>query len=99
VAIGSRWGKGARDDDGCARARVAPKPTLAAILIERETIDKDQFERLLAGEDEAEIFVEEPAVEPEAPAEEPKKRPEPRPKPFPIPGATMQAPPPEPSQP
>jgi len=72
---------------------------LAAILIERETIDKDQFERLLAGEDEAEIFVEEPAVEPEAPAEEPKKRPEPRPKPFPIPGATMQAPPPEPSQP
>ena len=72
---------------------------LSAILIERETIDKDQFERLLAGEDEAEVFVEEPVAEPETPAEEPKKRPEPRPKPFPIPGATMQPPPPEPSQP
>jgi cell division protease FtsH len=72
---------------------------LSAILIERETIDKDQFERLLAGEDEAEVFAEEPVAEPEIPAEEPKKKPEPRPKPFPIPGATMQGPPPEPSQP
>src|SRR4029077_9648435 len=33
---------------------------LSAILIERETIDKDQFERLLAGEDEAGVFPEEP---------------------------------------
>src|SRR4029077_3233498 len=33
--------------------------TLSAILIERETIDKDQFERLLAGEDEADVFREE----------------------------------------
>jgi len=31
---------------------------LSAILIERETIDKDQFERLLAGEDEAEVFAD-----------------------------------------
>ena len=39
---------------------------LSAILIERETIDKDQFERLLAGEAEADIFPEEPTpVEPE----------------------------------
>ena len=29
---------------------------LSAILIERETIDKDQFERLLAGEAEADVF-------------------------------------------
>ena len=36
---------------------------LSAILIERETIDKDQFERLLAGESEESVFPEE-AVEP-----------------------------------
>jgi cell division protease FtsH len=72
---------------------------LSAILIERETIDKEQFERLLAGEQEAEVFAEEPATAPEPPAEEPKKRPQPKPKPFPLPGATMQPPPPEPSGP
>jgi cell division protease FtsH len=67
---------------------------LSGILIERETIDKDQFERLLAGEDEAAVFPEEqPAPEPEAPAEEPKRRPQPKPRPMPFPGATMQPPP------
>ena len=35
---------------------------LSGILIERETIDKDQFERLLAGEDEDEVFPEEIAA-------------------------------------
>ncbi len=71
---------------------------LSAILIERETIDKDQFERLLAGEPADDVFREEtpPAVE-EQPAE-PAKRPRPQPKPFPLPGATMQPPPPEPSK-
>ena len=34
---------------------------LSAILIERETIDKDQFERLLAGEAEESVFPEEVA--------------------------------------
>jgi len=74
---------------------------LSAILIERETIDKEQFERLLAGEPEEEVFKEEEAPPPpRKPAEEPKKRPAPQPKPFPLPGATMQAPPPpEPTQP
>jgi cell division protease FtsH len=68
--------------------------TLSGILIERETIDKDQFERLLAGEDESSVFPEEPAAaEPEAPAEEPKRRPQPKPRPVPFPGATMQPPP------
>src|SRR5207247_5191250 len=44
---------------------------ISAILIERETIDKDQFERLLAGEAEETIFVDEsPAAEPETPKEE-----------------------------
>ena len=81
------------------RDHVAELHRLSAILIERETIDKDQFERLLAGEDEADVFVEETVAEAEIPTEEPKKKPEPRPKPFPIPGATMQPPPPEPSQP
>jgi cell division protease FtsH len=84
---------------GVLRDHIAELHRLSAILIERETIDKDQFERLLAGEDEADVFVEETVAEPEIPTEEPKKKPEPRPKPFPIPGATMQPPPPEPSQP
>jgi cell division protease FtsH len=67
---------------------------VSAILIERETIDKDQFERLLAGEDEASVFPDE-AAEPaaEAPAEEKRRRPQPKPIPRPFPGATMQPPP------
>jgi cell division protease FtsH len=70
---------------------------LSAILIERETIDKDQFERLLAGEPEEEVFKEE---QPEPPAPEvegePKRRPKPQPRPFPLPGsAHLQPPPPE----
>ena len=70
---------------------------LSAILIERETIDKDQFERLLAGEPEEDVFKEEtPPPATEKPAEK-KKRQLPQPKPFPLPGATMQPPPPEPS--
>src|SRR5689334_21827345 len=68
---------------------------ISGILIERETIDKDQFERLLAGASEDEVFAEEEQPEAEAPAEEPKRLPKPKPRPFPIPGATMQPPPPE----
>jgi cell division protease FtsH len=68
---------------------------ISAILIERETIDKDQFERLLAGAPEDEIFVEEEEPAPVAPADEPKRQPRPKPRPFPLPGATMQPPPPE----
>ena len=72
---------------------------LSAILIERETIDKDQFERLLAGEPADEIFVEEtPPAAPE-PSPEPAKRPRPQPKPFPLPGALSQPPPPEGAKP
>jgi cell division protease FtsH len=71
---------------------------VSAILIERETIDKDQFERLLAGEDEGSVFPEEPpAREPQPAAEEPKRQPAPKPRPFPLPGATMQGPDPEPT--
>jgi len=68
---------------------------ISTILIERETIDKEQFERLLAGEPEQSVFPDEaPAAEPTpAPTDEKKKQPAPKPRPFPIPGATMQPPP------
>src|SRR3989440_2298293 len=69
---------------------------ISGILIERETIDKDQFERLLAGAPEEEIFADEDEQpEAETPSEEPKRLPKPKPRPFPLPGATMQPPPPE----
>jgi cell division protease FtsH len=69
---------------------------LSGILIERETIDKDQFERLLAGEDEATVFPEEaPVREGAAEADEKSRKPQPtKPRPFPLPGATFQGPPP-----
>src|SRR5213078_2680461 len=69
---------------------------ISGILIERETIDKDQFERLLAGAAEDDVFVdEEPTAPATPPAEEPKRERQPKPRPFPLPGATMQPPPPE----
>ena len=59
---------------------------VSQILIERETIGKDQFERLLAGEAEESVFAE-PETSPETPAEaEQKPRSEPQPRPFPMPG-------------
>ncbi len=66
---------------------------LSAILIERETIDKDQFLRLLEGASEDEVFADEtpaPAPTEEKPKE---RRPVPTPKPFPVPGSMMQTPP------
>ena len=70
--------------------------TVSLILIERETIDKDQFERLLAGEAEESVFPDEAPARPEPePEAEKKRKPEPKTRPFPIPGATMQPPPPE----
>src|SRR5918995_1106102 len=72
---------------------------LSAILIERETIDKEQFVRLLDGASEEEVFPEEaPAAEAEEkPSRE--RKPAPKPKPFPVPGAMMQPPPPDPAKP
>jgi cell division protease FtsH len=74
---------------------------LSAILIERETIDKDQFERLLAGESEEAVFAEgeeeKPAAE-KKPQRERKRVPKPTARPFPLPGASMKPPPPEPSK-
>jgi cell division protease FtsH len=72
---------------------------ISAILIERETIDKDQYERLLAGEDEASVFPEEPSTEVlPAPPEEPRRERQPRPRPFPLPGSAIQPPPPDPAK-
>jgi cell division protease FtsH len=67
---------------------------ISAILIERETIDKDQFERLLAGEDEVTVFPDEAPAQPELPEPqpEPKRERQPRPRPFPLPGSAMQGP-------
>jgi cell division protease FtsH len=70
---------------------------ISLILIERETIDRDQFERLLAGEDEATVFPEETPAATPTPPEEPRRERQPRPRPFPLPGATMQ-PPPDPAK-
>ncbi|MGH3003707.1 MAG: ATP-dependent zinc metalloprotease FtsH, partial [Gaiellaceae bacterium] len=69
---------------------------ISQILIERETIDKDQFIRLLAGESEDAVFPPPEPAEPE-PKPEPERRPAPaKPRPFPLPGgAAMQPPEPE----
>src|SRR5947207_329513 len=59
---------------------------ISMILIERETIDKEQFERLLAGEAEEAVFPDEspaPAATPEA-EDEGKRKPEPKRGPEPV---------------
>ncbi len=69
---------------------------LSGILIERETIDKDQFERLLAGEPEESVFPEEEPKPAPTPEPEPEKKPQVlKPQPRPLPGAAMQPPPAE----
>ena len=69
---------------------------LSAILIERETIDEGQFERLLAGEAEESVFPAEETPAPVGEGEPERDRPIPKPTPRPaFPGATMQPPPPE----
>jgi hypothetical protein len=67
---------------------------ISNILIERETIDSDQFKRLLAGEDEGTVFPDEVPAEPDTPQsqEEQKRQRQPRPRPFPLPGSAMQGP-------
>jgi cell division protease FtsH len=78
------------------RAHMDELHRISKLLIERETIDKDQFERLLAGEPEESVFAEPEEAQPEG-EQKPERKPrvEPKPRPFPLPGATMQ-PPPEP---
>ena len=69
---------------------------LSAILIERETIDKDQFERLLAGETEESVFPDEVPETPELPVEGPERKPTPKPKPRPVPALRCSRPSPRP---
>jgi cell division protease FtsH len=71
---------------------------LSAILIERETIDKDQFIRLLEGATEEEVFPEEEPAVPAAEKPSRERKPAPQPQPFPVPGAMMQPPPPDPAK-
>jgi cell division protease FtsH len=69
---------------------------LSAILVERETIDKDQFLRLLDGAPEEEVFPEEVSEsEPATPKADERRKRLPKPKPFPLPGQAMQPPDPE----
>jgi len=79
---------------GVLREHMEDLHQISKLLIERETIDKDQFERLLAGENPETVFPDEVPA-PEVAPDSPKPRTEPKPRPFPLPGATMQ-PPPEP---
>ena len=60
---------------------------LSAILVERETIDKDQFLKLLDGAPQEEVFPEEPSEEEAAqPKADDRRKRLPKPKPFPLPG-------------
>jgi cell division protease FtsH len=70
---------------------------MADLLVERETIDKEQFERLLAGESEQTVFVDsEPPTSPSDAGKKARKpRAKPKPKPYPVPGALSKPPPPE----
>ena len=69
---------------------------ISQLLIEHETIDKDQFERLLAGDTEDAVFPppEEEKSSLPAPKPELERRPL-KPRPFPLPGSAMQPPEPE----
>jgi cell division protease FtsH len=68
---------------------------ISQILIERETIDKDQFVRLLAGETEEQVFEAEVKTEEPEPSAKPRTRAPRQPRPFPLPGNAMQPPEPE----
>jgi cell division protease FtsH len=68
---------------------------MADLLVERETIDKEQFERLLAGESEKNVFADsEPPASPSAEGKKARK-PRPKTKPYTVPGALSKPPPPE----
>jgi cell division protease FtsH len=62
--------------------------TISEILVKRETIEKEQFEALLAGKSEAEVFGSEapPPGSPPVPGEPAPERPREAPRPLPRPG-------------
>ena len=67
------------------REHMAELHKLSAILIERETIDKSQFERLLQGEPEESVFAEEPPTTPAPEEPDAEKKPLLRPSPAAAP--------------
>jgi cell division protease FtsH len=79
---------------GVLREHLDDLHKISQILIERETIDKDQFVRLLAGETDEQVFEDEAEEASPEPAAQPRPR-APAPRPFPLPGSAMQ--PPEPN--
>jgi cell division protease FtsH len=73
---------------------------MSKILIQYETFDASQFQRLLAGEDPDDVFVDQEPRETEAPAEAPRKEPSrPRGLGLPLPGNIASGQPPESPQP
>ena len=69
---------------------------ISQILIERETIDREQFERLRRRRAGGRGLPAAPEPAEPEPAAEPERRPQPKPRPFPLPGgAAMQPPEPE----
>ncbi|MGI8801123.1 MAG: ATP-dependent zinc metalloprotease FtsH, partial [Solirubrobacteraceae bacterium] len=62
--------------------------SISGILVRRETIEKNQFEGLLAGKPEAELFAadEAPQISPPAPTVTPDRPRDPAPRPLPRPG-------------
>jgi cell division protease FtsH len=66
---------------------------IAAILIEHETIDREQFERLLHGEPEGDVLTEETPAGEAVPVKVPRKRAKPptvqAPLPKPLPGPAV----------
>jgi cell division protease FtsH len=73
---------------------------MSKILIQYETFDASQFQRLLAGEDPDDVFVDQEPREAEAPAEAPRKEPSrPRGLGLPLPGNIASGQPPESPQP
>jgi cell division protease FtsH len=73
---------------------------MSKILIQYETFDASQFQRLLAGEDPEVVFVDHEPRVPETPAEQPRKESSrPRGIGLPLPGNIASGPPPESPQP
>jgi cell division protease FtsH len=62
--------------------------TISEILVKRETIEKEEFEALLAGKSEDEVFGSEapPPSGPPVPGEPAPERPREAPRPLPRPG-------------
>jgi cell division protease FtsH len=59
---------------------------ISQILVKRETIEREEFEALLSGKTEQEVFGPEDTIGPELPAPAPADRPAPKPRPLPRPG-------------